>query len=139
MQVKEENKKRGKNFYIKQGTIKQIEEYASEHGMYRGDVIEEMAKVFFKGKGNSHVDDIAAAVYARLNKDLVRIRLGTNNADKNSQILIELLNVLAIHHDLKTSFATDVDEHKSGALRKAEADVQSRIDHYKQRKDDRSR
>ena len=78
-------------------------------------------------------ESVATQVNNTLTDELKRIRLGTNNADRNTQILLEILQgfmqMQNIEHIITTS------EFKPAFLNEAENIVIDRITHMKQRKD----
>ena len=77
-------------------------------------------------------DSVATQVNITLSKELNRIRLGTNNTDRNKQILIELLQGFIQMQNLKQIVTTDI--LKPDFLTYSENLVQDRITHQKQRK-----
>lgn len=83
--------------------------------------------------------DIAAAVSRQVTEDLskvlTRIRLGTNVADRNSQIILEVLNSIAYQFDV-APMTTDFEE--TSAVSVAKESVKNRIAKLKQRKDNKA-
>lgn len=83
--------------------------------------------------------DIAAAVSRQvteaLSKVLTRIRLGTNVADRNSQIILEVLNSIAYQFDV-APMTTDFEE--TSAVSVAKESVKNRIAKLKQCKDNKA-
>lgn len=83
--------------------------------------------------------DIAAAVSRQVTEDLskvlTRIRLGTNVADRNSQIILEVLNSIAYQFDV-APMTTDFEE--TSAVSVAKESVKNRIAELKQRKDNKA-
>lgn len=53
------------------------------------------------GKNKSIAGEVSERVAADLDKVLTRIRLGTNTADINSQIIVEMLNAIAYQFDVR--------------------------------------
>ncbi|OLP64753.1 hypothetical protein BACPU_23430 [Bacillus pumilus] len=68
-----------------------------------------------------------------ISNELNRVRLGTNNADRNTQILIELLQGFMQMQNIERIMTTDM--HKPLFLTEAESLVQEKITMKKQRKD----
>lgn len=75
---------------------------------------------------------VAELVNATLSKEINRVRLGTNNTDRNTQILIELLQGHMQLQNIKHIPTTDLV--KSEFLTDAENFVKDRIANQKQRK-----
>lgn len=65
--------------------------------------------------------------------ELKRIRLGTNSTDRNTQILIELLQGFMIMKNINRIPLTK--DYKAQFLKDAEQLVKERITHLKQKKD----
>lgn len=82
-------------------------------------------------------ETMADKIYERFHKDLVRIRLGTNAADKNTQILLEMLNILMTNQKAHTKFMP-TEKLDTPVLVQAKEHVTRRIAKYKQRKDSKS-
>ncbi|ASK26298.1 hypothetical protein ABC970_22000 [Bacillus licheniformis] len=80
---------------------------------------------------------IAKEVTAQLSNHLTRIRLGTNNSDRNSQVIIELLNTILIKEEYANCLSSE--EYMSPALADALDIVKKRIERFKQVKDNSKR
>lgn len=76
---------------------------------------------------------VAEIVNERMSNELNRIRLGTNNTDRNTQILIELLQGYMQLQNVRHIPTTDM--YKTEFLTHTEEVVRSRITKMKQRKD----
>lgn len=76
---------------------------------------------------------VATQVNETISNELNRVRLGTNNADRNTQILIELLQGFMQMQNIEHIMTTDL--HKPVFLTDAESLVQEKITMMKQRKD----
>lgn len=81
-------------------------------------------------------DAVAAKVTDELSKILTRIRLGTNTADINSQITIELLNSIIYQFGVKP-MTTDFEE--TPAVSVCRSHVKGKIADMKQKKDSKAR
>lgn len=77
-------------------------------------------------------DSVAAKVTESLSKVLTRIRLGTNTADINSQITIELLNSIVYQFGVKP-MTTEFEE--TSAVAVCRSHVKGKIADMKQKKD----
>jgi hypothetical protein len=72
--------------------------------------------------------EINNSVQNAVSDELKRIRLGTNNADRNTQILIELLQGFIVADNKETLTTTDI--FKPPFLSEAEEVVQERINNF---------
>ncbi|WP_133538373.1 hypothetical protein [Kurthia zopfii] len=78
---------------------------------------------------------VAHTVNERISTELNRVRLGTNNTDRNTQILIELLQGFMQLRNVE--HIPTIDLYKPEFLIHAENTVKERIAHQKQRKHSR--
>lgn len=81
-------------------------------------------------------DAVSAKVTDNLSKTLTRIRLGTNTADINSQVIIELLNSIIYQFGVKP-MTTTFDE--TPAVSVCRSHIKGKIADMKQKKDSKSR
>lgn len=81
-------------------------------------------------------ENVSKNVSENLEKVLTRIRLGTNSADINSQVIIELLNAIVYQFNV-APMTTKFDE--TTALTVSRQCVKDRIAAFKQRKDDKAK
>lgn len=77
---------------------------------------------------------VSESVTESLNKTLTRIRLGTNTADVNSQVIIELLNAIIYHFNVEP-MTTELNE--TSTVKVSRQRVKDRIALFKQRKDNK--
>lgn len=118
-----------------------ITEYAKKHNLPQrnrviNNIIEEHASIpDQKKKRDDLIQAISQNIAKEINKEISRIRLGTNNTDRNTQILIELLNGFMFDSNVKDIITTDDTE--TDALNTAKKTVQERIENMKQKKDDK--
>ncbi len=78
------------------------------------------------------IKEVRLAVKEEVAEEMKRIRLGTNNTDRNTQVLIELLQAKLVADNNNTLIYTDT--FKPEFLEEAEAVVQERISNKVQRK-----
>lgn len=76
---------------------------------------------------------IQIALQKSISKEINKVRLGTNNVDRNTQILIELLQGYMQMQNIEHLLTTDLN--KPDFLTDVENLVQNRINEMKQRKD----
>lgn len=133
-------KKNETKMHLDDETFLYLDEYRKEHQLTRTAAIETIVKEHknLNNKNNEHIMEMMAdKVYERLNNDLVRIRLGANAADKNTQILLEMLNLLILKQEAHLKFKpTEVLD--TPVYVQATEHVTNRIAKYKQRKDSKN-
>ncbi|MDK2802845.1 MAG: hypothetical protein KFW09_05685 [Oscillospiraceae bacterium] len=121
-------------FRLTYETHNYIENFAKENNIAKTKSLEKIVKKHSQIEGDmrtNFVKLLAKEVGIEIKKDLTRIRLGTNTADKNSQIIIELLQGIDAHHDIQECITTDLIKVKG--IEQAEATVKKRIEGYRQR------
>lgn len=79
------------------------------------------------------VDSLAKQVAEELKDTLTRIRLGSNNADRNSEVILLLLNSMISYTGFKSLI-----EKETPQLTQAKQIMQNRISNYRQRRLDKS-
>lgn len=80
-------------------------------------------------------ETVSKKVTEDLSKVLTRIRLGTNTADVNSQIIIELLNAIVYQFNV-APMTTQMDE--TTAVKISRQSIKDKIAGFKQRKDNKA-
>jgi hypothetical protein len=80
------------------------------------------------------INKISENVTKEMKKELKRILLGTNNADRNTQILIELMNGWMITNNISDIVTTD--DIESQPIKTAKEAVQENIKHLQQKRAD---
>lgn len=109
-------------------TAQYIKTFAEERKISQSKALEKIIEQNKKEKTNV-INQIADAVIKSFEEKygniLTRIRLGTNVADRNSQILIEILNTLLLENSIDDYHSTD--KIKSVVLSDAEQNVKDRI------------
>jgi len=96
----------------------------SEHRNNNGDQINAMADIIVK------------KIETKYSNLFTRLRLGTGTADKNSQIIIEILNSLVFNLEFTKAFTTDVVP--TDIILESQDTVKKRIERYKQIKDNKN-
>jgi len=115
-----------------------LENYKEQHGIrYNGEAL---AKIFKEHKNRhdtewslKYVSEVVSQnIRETLKEDLTKFRLGINSADKNSQIIIEVLNGLLFHNSVDDILTTDVN--KMTAIETATKVVEERITNQRQKR-----
>lgn len=124
-------------FLLDESTLEYLEKYKEEHHMRT--LVAAFTDIIEKRKHRNDIpatkilmEGIAKQVAAELSDTLTRIRLGTNNADRNSDIIVMLLNTLIASQGFGTFFEDDTPQ-----LVKAREKEKERIAHFQQRRLDR--
>jgi hypothetical protein len=119
-----------KNYRLNNTEVEYISNYAKQHDCTDTEALRRILKEHSQSHENSAtnflIKEIADGVCETLDKLFTRMRLGVNNADKNSQIIIELLNSI---------YANNPDyffiEKKQEATEKANEVVRKRIENFR--------
>lgn len=134
---------------MSQETLNYIDDYVLENNIPRGERSEGLERIIAEheklSKLNFQVDYLSEAVsksvtesvQTALNKsisqEIKKVRLGTNNVDRNTQILIELLQGLLVFQNISSITTTNI--YKPELLTVVENVVHERITNMKQKKD----
>ena len=138
-----------KRFYVSERNINYIQDYKirnetgddstalrmilNEHSEFKNRLFDlNYLAVALK---NELIQDMQKVLSENILEEIRRVRLGTNNTDRNTQILIELLASWMIQSNIEA--ITSTDKYKPDFLKFAESIVSTRISHKKQKKDDK--
>ena len=124
---------------ISQSTREYIDYVKKEHNLR--SLSQAVDYIVQQERKNDNVDVLADRILEKL-KDkyenmFTRSRLGVNTADKNSQIMIEILNSMIYSLGVNQCYDTDII--KTDVVRDSENIIKNRIAHYKQIKDSKSK
>ena len=117
-----------------------IQEYMREHKLRFAseaiiDICEKYRKIQEQEWSLKYISEVVSnSLHDVIKEELTRIRLGTNSADKNTQILIEYMNGLFFHHGFDGLMTTELQELDSTKV--AKETVEKRIAHQRQKKVD---
>ncbi|WP_057915861.1 hypothetical protein [Peribacillus muralis] len=75
---------------------------------------------------------VSKNLHETLKEELTRIRLGTNNTDRNTQIIMEVLNGMMINDNVENIMTTD--QLESDGLKTAKDTIQERIENKRQKR-----
>ncbi|PEP81722.1 hypothetical protein CN581_11095 [Bacillus toyonensis] len=121
-----------------QETEDYIKDYMEEHGIrYTGEAMGRICKEHEAAKKtewslNYVTEVVSKNVHGVLKSELTKIRLGANSADRNTQILIELLNGYFFLEGVDSLITTDKQE--MGSVKIAKEVVAERISHARQKR-----
>ncbi|PDZ83408.1 hypothetical protein CON93_21510 [Bacillus toyonensis] len=117
-----------------------IKDYMEEHNIrYNGEAIVRICREHQASKNTewslNYISEIVSKnLHDVLKSELTKIRLGANNADRNTQILIELLNGYFFLEGVDSLITTDKQE--MGSVKIAKEVVAERISHARQKRID---
>ncbi|PEQ54996.1 hypothetical protein [Bacillus cereus] len=123
-----------------QATEDYINDYMEEHGIrYTGEAMGRICKEHEAAKNtewslNYVTEVVSKNLHDVLKSELIKIRLGANSADRNTQILIELLNGYFFLEGVDSLITTDKQE--MGSVKIAKEVVAERISHARQKRID---
>ncbi len=123
-----------------QATEDYINDYMEEHGIrYTGEAMGRICKEHEAAKNtewslNYVTEVVSKNLHDVLKSELTKIRLGANSADRNTQILIELLNGYFFLEGVDSLITTDKQE--MGSVKIAKEVVAERISNARQKRID---
>ncbi|ALZ64685.1 hypothetical protein FORC13_p200 (plasmid) [Bacillus cereus] len=123
-----------------QETEDYIKDYMEEHGIrYTGEAMGRICKEHEAAKNtewslNYITEVVSKNLHDVLKSELTKIRLGANSADRNTQILIELLNGYFFLEGVDSLITTDKQE--MGSVKIAKEVVAERISNARQKRID---
>lgn len=121
-----------------QATEDYINDYMEEHGIrYTGEAMGRICKEHEAAKTtewslNYVTEVVSKNLHDVLKSELTKIRLGANSADRNTQILIELLNGYFFLEGVDSLITTDKQE--MGSVKIAKEVVAERISNARQKR-----
>lgn len=121
-----------------QATEDYINDYMEEHGIrYTGEAMGRICKEHEAAKNtewslNYVTEVVSKNLHDVLKSELTKIRLGANSADRNTQILIELLNGYFFLEGVDSLITTDKQE--MGSVKIAKEVVTERISNARQKR-----
>ncbi|HFJ9435832.1 hypothetical protein [Bacillus tropicus] len=121
-----------------QATEDYINDYMEEHGIrYTGEAMGRICKEHEAAKKtewslNYVTEVVSKNLHDVLKSELTKIRLGANSADRNTQILIELLNGYFFLEGVDSLITTDKQE--MGSVKIAKEVVAERISNARQKR-----
>jgi hypothetical protein len=126
--------KRRKEFLLDESTIALIEKFRDERHLQTltaalTEIVEEHAHQNDVPATQYFIEELSKQIAKQLNAALTRIRLGVNNADRNSDIIIMLLNTLLSYSPYKTLVTEATHQ-----LVRAQEIEKERIAHFRQKK-----
>ena len=125
-------KKSNKHFYLYEDTINGIKEYADKNRMTASEVIEMLWETF-QARNSDKTDVIIDRVAERFENLFTGFRLASRQSEKNTAVIIQAVNTLAVKMNCDTFVSTD--KFKSPVIAGSEKYVRDKIAGYKQNAD----
>jgi hypothetical protein len=87
-----------------------------------------------KEKEEKMIDSVSSKISSEVKKEVSRVLLGVNNTDRNTQVLIELMNGMMINNSQENILTTE--DHETDGVVTAKEKVATDIQKQKQKRDD---
>ncbi|MGG5737334.1 hypothetical protein [Bacillus cereus group sp. IBL03679] len=117
-----------------------IKDYMEEHNIrYNGEAIVRICREHQSSKNTewslNYISEIVSKnLHEILKNELTKIRLGANSADRNTQVLIELMNGYFFANDLDLESIITTDKIEVGGVKIAKEVVAERISNARQKR-----
>ncbi|OLR27686.1 hypothetical protein [Bacillus cereus] len=137
-----ENKKVRMKLSLNENVHQYIQDYMDENNItHPGDAISKICMEHQASKSSewslNYISEIVSKnLHDVLRSELTKIRLGANSADRNTQILIELMNGYFFANDLDLESIITTDKIEVGGVKIAKEVVAERISHARQKRID---
>jgi hypothetical protein len=130
--------KSAKTYRLTNTAIEYLNEFADKNNLNLTEALERILREH-KCNSDKEIDILSNALLAKFDDKyknmFTRIRLGSNTADVNSQIILEILNTMLITQSVNTAFTSKIV--KSPVWEDCDIEVKRRIAEYKQIKDNK--
>ncbi|HFK1710863.1 MULTISPECIES: hypothetical protein [Bacillus] len=137
-----ENKKIRMKLSLNENVHQYIQDYMDENNItHPGDAISKICMEHQASKSTewslNYISEIVSKnLHDILKSELTKIRLGANSADRNTQVLIELMNGYFFANDLDLESIITTDKIEVGGVKIAKEVVAERISHARQKRID---
>ncbi|MFB6730758.1 hypothetical protein ACMZ5A_18645 [Bacillus mobilis] len=137
-----ENKKVRMKLSLNENIHQYIQDYMDENNItHPGDAISKICMEHQASKSSewslNYISEIVSKnLHDVLKSELTKIRLGANSADRNTQILIELMNGYFFANDLDLESIITTDKIEVGGVKIAKEVVAERISNARQKRID---
>ncbi|MEI3894624.1 MULTISPECIES: hypothetical protein [unclassified Bacillus (in: firmicutes)] len=135
-----ENKKIRMKLSLNENVHQYIQDYMDENNItHPGDAISKICMEHQASKNiewslNYISEVVSKNLHDVLKNELTKIRLGANSADRNTQVLIELLNGYFFANDLDLESIITTDKIEVGGVKMAKEVVAERISNARQKR-----
>ncbi|PEU13239.1 MULTISPECIES: hypothetical protein [unclassified Bacillus (in: firmicutes)] len=135
-----ENKKIRMKLSLNENVHQYIQDYMDENNItHPGDAISKICMEHQASKNTewslNYISEVVSKnLHDVLKSELTKIRLGANSADRNTQVLIELLNGYFFANDLDLESIITTDKIEVGGVKMAKEVVAERISNARQKR-----
>ncbi len=128
---------------LRESTIEYITDYKEQHQLSSLTKAVELIINEHRAATLNQNEDIANRVIEKFEHKygnaITRIRLGTNAADVNIQIIMEIINSFAVNNTFDIGDFVSISTMKAPILEEAEHTIKSKIAYFKQLKDNKKK
>lgn len=132
--------KTSKTYRLSENTLIYIDTFAKDNGISNTAALEKIIKEhekFYNGQGDQIAELVVKKIENKYTNMFTRMRLATTMSDRNTQVILEILNTLLIHSKITTAYTSAMT--KSNVWIECEETVKEMIARYKQMKDHKSK
>lgn len=124
-----------KNYNLKKETVEKIHQVMEERNMNETSALEFIVNEYFNRA--DYIDAIIDRLLERDKSYRERLRWATRTAEINSQMLLDAMNTILVSK--KFEYCCFPEAYMSPVLEQSKENIDRKIEHYKQEKDNRER
>ena len=132
--------KEKKELTLYKENIEYIKKVKSEQGLRSMSAAVDYIIMQHRKMTDEQTDSVAEKLLSKIEEKyknmFVRLRLGVTIADRNSQVILEILNSMILNMSMDKMYDTDILE--SNIVKESKDTVKNRIERYKQIKDNKN-
>lgn len=132
--------KEKKELTLYKENIEYIKKVKSEQGLRSMSAAVDYIIMQHRKMTDEQTDSVAEKLLSKIEEKyknmFTRLRLGVTTADKNSQVMLEILNSIILNLSMDKMYDTDILE--SNIVKESKDTVKNRIEKYKQLKDNKN-
>lgn len=132
--------KEKKELTLYKENIEYIKKVKSEQGLRSMSTAVDYIIMQHRKMTDEQTDSVAEKLLSKIEEKyknmFVRLRLGVTTADRNSQVILEILNSMILNMSMDKMYDTDILE--SNIVKESKDTVKNRIERYKQIKDNKN-
>lgn len=130
--------KSAKTYRLSEASLTYLDTYAKENHLSNTAALERILcehKEFCEEQGNQIAAQVVKLIDEKYSNMFTRVRLASTMADRNLEVVLEILNTFLITYKVDRAFTSEMA--KSGVWEECDTTVKNRIAKYKQRKDNK--
>jgi hypothetical protein len=128
------------NYTLYDDTISNLEKIKKDNNLKSVSAAIDFVVSQYNNNDNDKLNKIGDVLLTKIEEKysnmFTRIRLGSSTADKNSQVILEILNNMILNMNMEDVFSSEVIE--SNIVKESKNTVNDRIARYKQIKDNKA-